>query len=78
MRRISIFVLAVAATTLSAITAFADVASDQEKQACRHDVVRHCRAVMNDSEQRVGQCLIVNAASISRACQQVLRAHGQL
>ena len=35
-------------------------------------------AVMHESEDRVSQCLSLNAANISKACQQVLRAHGQL
>jgi hypothetical protein len=71
-------VLALVAVGLSASAAVADMGTEREKQACRHDVVRHCRAVMNDGEESVGHCLVVNAASISRACQQVLRSHGQL
>jgi hypothetical protein len=59
-------------------TAFAASGSEAEQRACRHDVARHCRAVMHDTEQRVGQCLVQNAANISQACLQVLRAHGQL
>jgi hypothetical protein len=58
--------------------AAAQAATDSEKRACQRDVARHCRSVMHESEQRVGQCLIVNAAYISKACQQVLRNHGQL
>ena len=69
------FVLAVTALSTAAL---AQAATDAEKRACQHDVARHCRTVMHDSEQRVGQCLIVNAAYISKACQQVLRNHGQL
>jgi hypothetical protein len=68
-------VLAVAALSTATL---AKSATDAEKRACQHDVARHCRAVMHDSEQRVGQCLLVNAARLSKACQQVLRAHGQL
>ena len=72
-------VLALALMGLGLQTAaLAQAPTDTEKRACRHDVTRHCRAVMNQGDQRVGQCLVVNAASISRACQQVLRAHGQL
>jgi hypothetical protein len=69
------FVLALAALSTAPL---ANGATDSEKRACQHDVARHCRTVMHESEQRVGQCLIVNAAYISRACQQVLRNHGQL
>ena len=77
MARPAIFAIALFATALST-AAFADSGSDAEQRACRRDVAKHCRAVMNDSQQRVVQCLLVNAASISRGCQQVLRNHGQL
>jgi hypothetical protein len=58
--------------------AFAAAPTEAEKRACRHDVARVCRHVMHESEQRVGQCLVLNAAHISKACQDVLRKHGQL
>ena len=71
------FVLAVAAISTAALAEDRS-GSDVEKRACRHDVARHCRAVMHESDQRVAQCLSLNAASISKACRQVLRNHGQL
>jgi hypothetical protein len=57
---------------------FAQSGTPAEQRACRHDVTKHCRAVMHESEDRVTGCLVLNAASISKACQQVLRAHGRL
>jgi hypothetical protein len=69
--------LALAFITISTV-ASAYSGSPAEQRACRHDVSRFCRAVMHDSEDRVSQCLSLNAAHISQACQQVLRAHGQL
>jgi hypothetical protein len=61
-----------------AANAFAYSGTEAEQRACRQDARQFCRAVINESEERVGQCLIVNAAKISKACQDVLRAHGQL
>jgi hypothetical protein len=58
--------------------AFAYSGTPAEQRACRHDVTRFCRAVMHESEERVSQCLSLHAARISKPCQQVLRAHGQL
>jgi hypothetical protein len=58
--------------------AFAQSGTPAEQRTCRHDVSKHCRAVMHESEARVTACLVLNAATISKACQQVLRAHGRL
>jgi len=58
--------------------AFAYSGNPSEQRACRHDVSRFCRTVMHESEDRVAQCLSLNAANISKPCQHVLRAHGQL
>jgi len=77
MFRTTKLALVLALAALSSAAA-AQAATDAEKRACQHDVARHCRSVMHESEQRVGQCLIVNAAYLSKACQQVLRNHGQL
>jgi hypothetical protein len=77
MVRTTILALALVGLGLP-MAAFAQAPTDAEKRACRHDVTRHCRAFISQGDQRVGQCLSVHAASISRACQQVLRAHGQL
>jgi hypothetical protein len=77
MFRTTTFALALVAASL-ATAAFAETGTEAEQRACRHDVTRFCRSVMHETTQRVGQCLIMNAASISRGCQQVLRSHGQL
>ena len=79
MFRTTKVVLVLAAAALST-AAFAQERSGSasEQRACRHDVARHCRTVMHESNDRVAQCLSLNAAHISKACQQVLRNHGQL
>ena len=58
--------------------ALAEGPTEAEKRACRHDVSTVCRHVMQEGDQRIGQCLILNAARISKACHDVLRRHGQL
>ena len=51
--------------------------AQQGHDACARDVSRFCRAHMNDGDQVVLACLQQNRARISRACDAVLREHGQ-
>jgi hypothetical protein len=64
-----------------ASVSFASVASAQVQQrehdACTRDVVRHCRAVMNNGDQAVLACLKEHRSRISRGCNKVLIDHGQ-
>ena len=59
----------------------ATAASAQQRQqghdACARDVSRLCRAYMNSGDSAVLACLQQNRARISRACDAVLREHGQ-
>jgi hypothetical protein len=50
---------------------------DHEHDACTRDVVRHCRAVMNDGDSAVLACLQQHRTRISKACNKVLTDHGQ-
>jgi hypothetical protein len=50
---------------------------DREHDACSRDVVRHCRAVMNDGDSAVLACLQQHRTRISKACNKVLTDHGQ-
>jgi hypothetical protein len=49
----------------------------REHDACTRDVVRHCRAVMNNGDQAVLACLKEHRSRISRGCNKVLTDHGQ-
>ena len=49
----------------------------EEQKACARDVQRHCRAVIDQGDLSVLACLQQNRPKISRACDQVLRNHGQ-
>jgi hypothetical protein len=56
----------------------AGAASAQPSQdACGRDVVRHCRAVMNNGDQAVLVCLKQNRDRLSKACGKVLTDNGQ-
>ena len=48
-----------------------------EQKACAHDVQKFCRAVMDDADLIVLNCLQQNRAKLTKACDQVLVSHGQ-
>jgi Cysteine rich repeat len=77
------FVLALALLS-STTAAFAQQAAapqrqgtEQEQAACRRDVQRHCRSVIDQGDFVVLACLKENRTKISAACDQVLKTHGQ-
>jgi len=78
------FVLALAVLS-STTAAFAQQAAapqqrqgtEQEQAACRRDVQRHCRSVIDQGDFVVLACLKENRTKISAACDQVLKTHGQ-
>src|SRR5262245_53450203 len=77
------FVLALALVSSTSV-AFAQQAAqpqrqgtDQEQEACRRDVQRHCRSVIDQGDFTVLACLKENRTKISAACDQVLKTHGQ-
>jgi hypothetical protein len=48
-----------------------------EQAACSRDVQKHCRAVIDQGDFTILACLQQNRAKISKACDQVLKNHGQ-
>ena len=77
------FVLALALLS-STTTAFAQQAQQpqrsgtpEEQAACNRDVQRHCRSVINQGDFVILACLQQNRTQISKACDQVLKNHGQ-
>lgn len=48
-----------------------------EQQACTRDVQRHCRPVIDQGDLVILACLQQNRAKISKACEEVLKSHGQ-
>ena len=49
----------------------------EEQKACAHDVQKYCRTVMNDSDLVVLGCLQQNREKLTKACDKVLKDHGQ-
>jgi hypothetical protein len=49
----------------------------EEQKACAHDVQKFCRAVMDQSDLTVLNCLQQNRPKLTKACGQVLQDHGQ-
>jgi pyruvate-formate lyase len=68
--------LAFALTAVS-VAAWAYSGSDQEQNACRRDVVRHCRTVVNENEFMILACLQSVRPKLTVACRAVLESHGQ-
>jgi hypothetical protein len=48
-----------------------------EQAACSRDVQRYCRAVIDQGDFTILACLQQNRPKISKACDQVLKNHGQ-
>jgi hypothetical protein len=49
----------------------------EEQAACARDVQRYCRAVIDQGDFTVLACLQQNRPKISKACDEVLKNHGQ-
>jgi hypothetical protein len=48
-----------------------------EQKACAHDVQKFCRALMNESDLTILNCLQQNRPKLTKACDKVLTDHGQ-
>jgi len=62
---------------VSSLLIAAPASAQQGHDACARDVVRHCRAVMNNGDSAVLACLKQHRTRISKACDKVLTEHGQ-
>ena len=49
----------------------------QEQEACSRDVQRFCRPVIDQGDFTILACLKDNRPKLSKACDQVLKDHGQ-
>jgi hypothetical protein len=72
-----------ALTLLSSSLSTAAIAQQQrsgtpeEQAACSRDVQRYCRPVIDQGDFNILACLQQNRPKISKACEQVLKNHGQ-
>jgi len=72
------FLLALTLLCVAASTgALAHSGTDQEQQACTHDVQRFCRKLMDQGDFTILACLKENRPKLSTACRGVLVSHGQ-
>jgi hypothetical protein len=71
--------LALALLSLSVSTAAVaqDRGTPEEQKACSRDVQRYCRPVIDQGDLIVLSCLQQNRPRISKACDKVLKDHGQ-
>jgi hypothetical protein len=71
--------IAITLSSLSLSTAaFAQsMGTPQEQAACSRDAQRFCRSVISQGDMAVLGCFQQNRAKISRACDAVLKSHGQ-
>ena len=49
----------------------------EEQKACAHDVQKFCRAVMDQNDLTVLNCLQQNRPKLTKACDLVLKNNGQ-
>jgi hypothetical protein len=49
----------------------------QEQAACSRDVQRYCRTVIDQGDFVILACLQQNRSKLTKACDQVLKNHGQ-
>jgi hypothetical protein len=49
----------------------------EEQAACSRDVQRYCRPVIDQGDFTVLACLQQNRPKLTKACNQVLKNHGQ-
>jgi hypothetical protein len=72
-------VLALVLLSLSVSTAAVaqERGTAEEQKACSRDVQRFCRPVIDQGDLIVLSCLQQNRPKISKACDKVLKDHGQ-
>jgi len=49
----------------------------EEQAACSRDVQRFCRPVIDQGDFTILACLQQNRPKLTKACEQVLKTHGQ-
>ena len=73
----SLLALALLSLSVSTAAVAQDRGTPEEQKACSRDVQRYCRPVIDQGDLIVLSCLQQNRPRISKACDKVLRDHGQ-
>jgi hypothetical protein len=74
-----VFVLTLVSLSMStgAIAQQQRSGTPEEQAACSRDVQHYCRPVIDQGDLTVLACLQQNRPKLSKACDQVLKNHGQ-
>jgi len=70
-------VLALVLLSVSTAAVAQERGTAEEQKACNRDVQRFCRPVIDQGDLIVLSCLQQNRPKISKACDKVLKDHGQ-
>jgi hypothetical protein len=77
LKSLFVTVVLLASLPVAAMAQQTRAGSPEEQKACAKDVSRHCRAVINEPDLVVLNCLQQHRAALSAACNKVLTDHGQ-
>lgn len=69
-------IFAVAVIAMSTTGAFAQNASQADKNACSRDASRLCRQQMAEGDSAVQGCLMQNRSKLGQSCSKVFEKHG--
>lgn len=50
---------------------------EEQEKACKPDVTKYCRNVIEQGDMVILQCLQVNRSRLTRSCRRVLEENGQ-
>jgi hypothetical protein len=75
--KLAVFVSVVLGTGVATAQVAPHRGSPEEQRACGLDTRRHCREAMSQGDMAVLACLQQHRSKLTRACEAVLRNHGQ-
>jgi hypothetical protein len=77
MRKFSLALILLSLSVSTGAIADAQRGTAEEQAACTRDVQRYCRPVIDQGDFTVLACLQQNRPKLSKACELVLKNHGQ-
>jgi hypothetical protein len=77
MRKLSLALLLLSLSVSTGAIADQQRGTAEEQAACTRDVQRYCRPVIDQGDFTVLACLQQNRPKLSKACELVLKTHGQ-
>jgi hypothetical protein len=77
MRKFSLALILLSLSVSTGAIADPQRGTAEEQAACTRDVQRYCRPVIDQGDFTVLACLQQNRPKLSKACELVLKNHGQ-